>query len=358
MKIVNLISGKDLGGPKQTFLHYSDNLRQLGHQVTSVIRPKAQLHSLLEQRQLPYTLLDYPRTRLPWLKNIAIKRLTQLFSQQGAQLVIVHKPIDADLARAAMTAQCKLVLVLHSYTAKGIMAADLLVCVSPVLAEFARQQGYTGPLEVIPNLVELSASEPTTRKPHQPPVIATMGVLRRTKGQDLLLQAAHILQQRQVLFKLVIAGKGRWHKKVNRLINSLGLSHITQRLDWVSNAQRDAFIDAADIVCVPSRGETFGMVVIEAMARKRLVVATRCGGPQGIIEHQVNGLLCDIDALSLADALQQAIELAAQDHQQLCEAAFIQARDHYSPLPVRSQIKAMLKQHIETPLEKQHQAPN
>ena len=34
MKIVNLISGKDLGGPKQTFLHYSDNLRQLGHQVT------------------------------------------------------------------------------------------------------------------------------------------------------------------------------------------------------------------------------------------------------------------------------------------------------------------------------------
>jgi len=60
------------------------------------------------------------------------------------------------------------------------MAADLLVCVSPVLAEFARQQGYTGPLEVIPNLVELSASEPATRPPHQPPVIATMGVLRRT----------------------------------------------------------------------------------------------------------------------------------------------------------------------------------
>ncbi|HIG36808.1 MAG TPA: hypothetical protein EYQ12_04435 [Oceanospirillaceae bacterium] len=68
--------------------------------------------------------------------------------------------------------------------------------------------------------------------------------------------------------------------------------------------------------------------------------------------------MCDIDVLSLADALQQAIELTAHDHQQLCEDAFIHDRDHYSPVPVRSQISAMLKLHIETPLEEQHQAPD
>jgi glycosyltransferase involved in cell wall biosynthesis len=351
MKIVNLISGKDLGGPKQTFLHYSDNLRQLGHQVTSVIRPKAQLQSLLQQRQLPYILPDYPRTRLPLLKALAIARLQRLFEQQEPNLVIVHKPIDAELARAALqplATQCKLILVLHSYTAKGIKAADLLICVSPVLAEFARQQGYTGPLEVIPNLVELSAIEPVGRAPQQPPVIATMGILRRTKGQDILLEAAHILNQRQVQFRLVIAGKGRWHGKINKLIQQFGLSQITQRLNWISNAQRHAFIDAADIFCLPSRGETFGMVVIEAMARKRLVVATRCGGPQGIIEHQQNGLLCEVNAASLADTLQQAIELEATAYQRLCEAAYCTARDVYSPAPVREQIRLMLELHFPT----------
>ena len=347
MKIVNLISGKDLGGPKQTFLHYSDNLRQLGHQVTSVIRPKAQLEPLLKQRKLDYLLLDYPRTRLPLLKNIAVKRLKQLFLQQDADLVIVHKPIDAELARAALPKNCQLILVLHSYTAAGIDAADLLICVSPVLAEFAQQQGYTGALEVIPNLVELNPIEPTSRPPQLIPVIATMGILRRTKGQDILLQAAAILSGRNIKFRLVIAGKGRWHKKVNKWIKQLDLNSITERLDWVSNQNRDEFIDAADIFCLPSRGETFGMVVIEAMARKRLVVATRCGGPQGIIEHLHNGLLCDINAESLADTLAQAIALRAEDYQGMCEAAYVTSRDQYSPTSVRQKIATVLCQHIE-----------
>jgi glycosyltransferase involved in cell wall biosynthesis len=346
MKIVNLISGKDLGGPKQTFVHYSDNLCQLGHQVTSVIRPKAQLEPLLKQRKLDYLLLNYPRTRLPLLKNLAINRLRQLFTQQDVDLVIVHKPIDAALARAALPENCQLILILHSYTAAGINAADVLICVSPVLAEFARRQGYTGPLEVIPNLVELNPIEPTSR-PLQPiPIIATMGVLRRTKGQDILLQAAAILLRRNIEFKLVIAGKGRWHKKVNKWIQQFGLSAITQRLDWVNNQDRDRFIDAADIFCLPSRGETFGMVVIEAMARKRLVVATRCGGPQGIIKHMENGLLCDINAESLANTLAKAIVLKDEDYQAVCEAAYVTARDHYSPATVRQQIETMLKKWV------------
>ena len=346
MKIVNLISGKDLGGPKQTFVHYSDNLCQLGHQVTSVIRPKAQLEPLLKQRKLDYLLLNYPRTRLPLLKNLAINRLRQLFTQQNADLVIVHKPIDAALARAALPENCQLILILHSYTAAGINAADVLICVSPVLAEFVRRQGYTGPLEVIPNLVELNPIEPTSR-PLQPiPIIATMGVLRRTKGQDILLQAAAILLRRNIEFKLVIAGKGRWHKKVNKWIQQFGLSAITQRLDWLNNQDRDRFIDAADIFCLPSRGETFGMVVIEAMARKRLVVATRCGGPQGIIKHMENGLLCDINAESLANTLAKAIVLKDEDYQAVCEAAYVTARDHYSPATVRQQIETMLKKWV------------
>ncbi|MGY8861770.1 MAG: glycosyltransferase, partial [Pseudomonadales bacterium] len=177
-------------------------------------------------------------------------------------------------------------------------------------------------------------------------VIATMGILRRTKGQDILLQAAAILRSRNIEFKLVIAGKGRWHKKVNRWIKQFDLSAITLRLDWVGNQDRDSFIDAADIFCLPSRGETFGMVVIETMARKRLVVATRCGGPQGIIEHLENGLLCEINPESLADTLAQAIALKADDYQAMCEAGYITARDYYSPTTVRQQIDVMIKQHV------------
>lgn len=342
MKIVNLISGKDLGGPKQTFLHYSDNLRQLGHQVTSVIRPKAQLEPLLKQRGLHYTCLAYPRTRLPLLKHMAVAKIRGLLLKESPDLVIVHKPVDAVLVRAAMPAHCKLVLILHSYTENGINAADLLVCVSPVLANFARTKGYNGALEVIPNLVEIATEEPSFKSLKKTPVIACMGILRRTKGQDILLQAAAILKRQGLEFELVIAGKGRWQRKIDQSIKDLGLRNISTRLDWISNQERDGFLDKADIVCLPSRGETFGMVVIEAMARKRLVVATKCGGPQGIIEDQVNGLLCDIDAQSLAEALAKALRLNEKSYQALCEAAYLTAKNTYSQAPVREQIKQLL----------------
>ena len=59
----------------------------------------------------------------------------------------------------------------------------------------------------------------------------------------------------------------------------------------MSNAERDAFVDSIDIFVLPSRIETFGMVVIEAMARMKRVVATKCGGPEEILNHGKTGYL-------------------------------------------------------------------
>ena len=48
-----------------------------------------------------------------------------------------------------------------------------------------------------------------------------------------------------------------------------------------------------DLYVLPSRTETFGMVVIEAMARMKRVITTKCGGPGGIITDGINGYLIE-----------------------------------------------------------------
>ncbi|MDP6969397.1 MAG: glycosyltransferase [Gammaproteobacteria bacterium] len=342
MHIVNLISGKDLGGPKQAFVHYSDNLRHLGHQVTSIIRPGAQVQQLLVERQLDYRLLNYPRSRLPGCKHVAQHRLQQLFTSTQPDLLMVHKPIDAALARPALPAGCKLVLVLHSYTAKGLAAADMILAVSEPVREFVRQQGFDGPVMVMPNLVELNPDEPVTRIKQKPMHIAHMGIMRRTKGQDLLIHALQLLQATEPAFRATLAGKGRWFRKINKLIKQTKLDSKVITQGWVNNAQRDAFFDHADVICVPSRSETFGMLVIEAMARKKLVLATRCGGPEGIIEHGQTGFLAAINAQSLATELAHIMQLSDTEYQAICERAYQHVVDHYSSHPFRQRLRKML----------------
>ena len=342
MHIVNLISGKDLGGPKQSFVHYSDNLRHLGQQVTSIIRPGAQVQALLEKKQLAYQHLDYPRSRLPGLRHLAQARIQSALSDLTPDLLLVHKPIDAALAKPVLKPNCKLALVLHSYTAKGIHSADMILAVSEPVKAFVLEQGYHGPVLVMPNLVELEEQEPTTRPKQSPLHIAHMGVMRRTKGQDLLLEALTSLHNKGVDFRTTIAGKGRWFKKIQGMISSANLGNKVTMQGWVGNDAREAFFDNADVICVPSRSETFGMVVIEAMARKKLVLVTRCGGPEGIITHKENGFLADINGQSLATEIEAIMALSDEEYETICENAYLHVLNNYSVQPFRARIKQML----------------
>ena len=342
MRIVNLISGKDLGGPKQAFVHYSDNLRYLGHQVTSIIRSGAQVQALLDQRQLDYQFLDYPRSLLPGFRHLAQRRLKALFKQIPADLVLVHKPIDAALIKPILPSQCQLVLVLHSYTARGINAADMILAVSEPVRDFVINNGFQEPVLVMPNLVELNTQEPIARAQQTPFHIAHMGVMRRTKGQDLLVEALQLLKTSQPHFRATLAGKGRWYNKISKLVSQYKLQNQVDLMGWVDNQQRDTFFDAADIICIPSRSETFGMVIIEAMARKKLVLATRCGGPEGIIEDGKTGFLTDIDAKSMATQLERIMKLSETEHLEICERAYQHVVRNYSSQPFRQRLQLIL----------------
>ena len=95
--------------------------------------------------------------------------------------------------------------------------------------------------------------------------------------------------------------------RLNELIKSQGISELAlngsvQLLGFRNDAH--ALMCAADVVVLPSLAEPFGLVILEAMALGRPVVATRAGGPMEIIVDGGTGLLAKpSDPVSLASVL-------------------------------------------------------
>jgi glycosyltransferase involved in cell wall biosynthesis len=98
-----------------------------------------------------------------------------------------------------------------------------------------------------------------------------------------------------------------------QLVSDYGLNDQVTFCGWVSAKRK--FFDSVKIYVQPSRSETLGLAIREAMALGKPVIVTRCEGPIEYVENAANGILIDIDR---PDALADAIETLLDNHQ-LCD---------------------------------------
>jgi glycosyltransferase involved in cell wall biosynthesis len=169
-----------------------------------------------------------------------------------------------------------------------------------------------------------------------------MGVFRRKKGFHILIQALALLKQRKIPFKAVIAGKGRITWYLQYLRWKLDLTHELTIRGWVSNDERNEFVDSIDLYVLPSRTETFGMVVVEAMARMKRVVATKCGGPEEIITDGDDGFLVDKEnPEDMSNKLEELIKYSEKSNH-VPVAAFNTAKSNYSLPAVASNLMSII----------------
>jgi glycosyltransferase involved in cell wall biosynthesis len=122
------------------------------------------------------------------------------------------------------------------------------------------------------------------------PAALFVGVLERYKGFDTLAAAWPEVAARVQGAELHIVGRGTLAPLAQELVR--GGARWTESLDasGVSGA-----MDAATLLCLPSRAEGLGRVVLEAMCRARSVVGGRAGGIRDLVAEGVNGLLVDPD---------------------------------------------------------------
>lgn len=149
------------------------------------------------------------------------------------------------------------------------------------------------------------------REPAQRPTILTVARLTdRYKGFDVLLRALPLVRSRVRDARWVLVGDGELRPELEATVTAWGLTDAVHFAGSVTDAQRDAWFDAAHVFAMPSRvpadggGEGYGLVYIEAGARGLPCVAGDAGAVAETVRHDDTGLLVDArDHVALADAL-------------------------------------------------------
>jgi len=124
------------------------------------------------------------------------------------------------------------------------------------------------------------------------------------KGADELIRAIAQLRPNNPDLQLVAVGGGDDLPRLVELAASLGLSDCVHFFPGLSREQIAGCYSRADIFALPSTGEGFGLVFLEAMAFAKPVVGAAFGGTMDVVKDGVNGLLVPPrDMQRLSDAL-------------------------------------------------------
>ena len=159
------------------------------------------------------------------------------------------------------------------------------------------------PIDVLPNFIDETRFAPGARAAREPFHFLSVGHLVPQKGFDVLLRALAICHAGGDRFHLTIVGRGYEEDALRTTARELGLEHA---VTWLGAPERGAMPDiyrAADAFVLASRHESFGVVVIEALASGLPVVATRCGGPEEIVTPELGELAPPEDPAALASAM-------------------------------------------------------
>ncbi len=131
-----------------------------------------------------------------------------------------------------------------------------------------------------------------------------VGRLEKRKGLDYLLRACAKVKTQFSNLRLIVVGPGtRLRPKYEKLIEDVKLVDVIST-GFVSNTEMPTYYRSADIFCAPATGgESFGIVLLEAMASGKPVVATDIEGYASLLTHGEEGLLVpprDEEALARA----------------------------------------------------------
>ena len=187
---------------------------------------------------------------------------------------------------------------------RSIEDIDAFLAPSRFCSEMHRRRGFPKPLEVLGYFVPPAEEQATSLRPHARPYYLFVGRLEKYKGlQDLLR-----LFEGPGDYDLIVVGAGGYEPELRAQAEGLERVHFA---GWVSQDRIDPYYRHALAVCAPSvTYETFGLVVIEAYARRTPVIARRLGPLPEVVEDGRGGLI-----FSNQEELRGHLDLLARDHE-------------------------------------------
>ncbi len=185
--------------------------------------------------------------------------------------------------------------VVTPYTRSILKYLHELTAVSDAAAEYICEL-TDRPVTIVPNGIDLerfivpagSVKTETVSKSSKSSddakTILYIGRLERRKGVNYLLRAFKLLQEKHEDVRLVLAGDGPDREKLEEMVQSLGLRNVSF-LGYISEEEKLELLQSSDLFCAPAvYGESFGIVLLEAMASGLVTVAANNPGYASVMQ--------------------------------------------------------------------------
>lgn len=316
------------GGAERAFVNLARNLPASGFATSALLLGDGVLREWLEEAGCVVTVLSTGRTRNAWRTAATIRTLRRHAAQAdivvsnqskghvfgGAAAALAHRPAiwwqqgvpsSSNIERVAARVPCAAIVCSSRDAELAQMRLTPQRQVSLI---------HLG-VEVEQVTLRRGSGEALRRdvSPRNQLVVGIVGRLEPWKGQETFLRAAAlVVHDRPDAVFLIVGGallgwEGDYPERLKRLAAELGLAghvHFTGHQDDVY-----PWFDAMDVVVHASQGEPFGLVLVEAMALGKPLVAAASGGPLEIVEDGKSGLLVPSgDARGLAAALVRLLD--------------------------------------------------
>ncbi len=255
-----------------------------------------------------------------WLAA-AQKGFSKLLARWGKPDVIhAHVVLPAGLAAVRLGRQQAIPVVLTEHTSpfsahlktttlrrwvrETLSQANRVIAVSPALAQQIHAFDDSIKIDVIGNVIQTDFFIPSQTEARATTRFLSVGLLTKQKGMRYLLQAAKQLVQNGVTaFELIIGGDGPERPQLERLARSFGLAERCRFTGMLTREQVKSWMQRSDAFVMSSLHETFCLVLAEAMACGKPVIATRCGGPEFFVTSETGVLVEVANPEALAAAM-------------------------------------------------------
>lgn len=236
-------------------------------------------------------------------RAVAYAACAAVASPGTARLATVHQLVGGNSSRG----QERLENLLYRRIYHRVIGVSRACCDDVV----ARRGLPREKVALIYNGIETAPSRPRIRSGR---VIGALGRFSPAKGFDRLLQAFHLLAETDPCCRLVLGGDGPDRER----LHSLGAAGCGRTRIEFTGLVTDTveFFDRIDVLAIPSRTESFGLVAVEAMAQGVPVIATEVGGLCEVLDHGTYGhLVPEAGDQAFAAALRAVLDNRARRDQ-------------------------------------------
>lgn len=284
------------GGGVQVCVHaLQDGLKKLGHDV-KIITPRIK-GAPQDAKDVIYlgAATDFrspTHTTSQIGASITASEIDTMLHEEQFDVIHYHEPWIPILSRQILTrANCANIATFHAKLPETMMSKTIAKAVTPYTKSVLKYlDGYTAvseaateylrtmtdvEVDIIPNGIDLRQFRaPKVRREKKKQRILYVGRLEKRKGLTYLLKSFAILAAKNPDVTLTIAGDGVDRAKLESLAVELGIAERVEFLGYTAESKKKQLLRTSDLFCSPAiYGESFGIVLLEAMASGLVTVA-------------------------------------------------------------------------------------